>query len=430
MQLKEEGKLSLDDTLSKFLVNIPADWKSISIRHLLTQTSGIPDYTQSSQFDYSKNYQSSEVVKLVADKGVLFKHGSQMQVSGTNFYLLGLVIEKASGTTYENYVTQNQIKRLGLQHTFFIANSKTVPNEVNQITTPFKHSKFLDNPVMIDPVELAKGYEQNGTNLDASPDLSWGATYANSGIIASAEDISFWDIGLAGNILVKDPEDRAFLYHSVVMEGQTIPGNAGWFFPGHQGLMEIKGNIPGYSTFLSRFTDPSELLCVTLLANKSNLPDLDILGRKIAAAFDDKLGVPEGAAWSETIQSPYSVHDTIERVMAVINKNGGTVFAHIDHSMEAKKTNQVLMDTEVVIIGNPAKGTALMQQNPAFALDLPLRIMATKDAQGQVWLSFTDPIKLGKAYNLDLKTTPELGHISQGIRKVCEAAVSPQSKFD
>ncbi|WP_083500012.1 serine hydrolase [Legionella waltersii] len=429
MQLKEEGKLNLDDPINTFLDKVPSAWKPITIRNLLTQTSGIADYTTISQFEFTKKYQPDEIIQLIADKPLLFNPGSQMQSSGTNFYLLGLIIEKASGMSYQSYVTQNQIVRLGLQHTYFIANSNSIPNEVNQTTTPFKHSKFLDNPVMIDPVELAQGYEQNGDSLTASPSASWDATYANSGIIASAEDVSLWDIGLAGNILVKDPQDRAFLYSSVLMNGLTIPGNAGWRFPGHKGLMEIKGNIPGYSSFLSRFTDPNELLCVTLLANKGNLPDLDILGRKIAAAFDNKLGAPAGASWSETIQSPYSVQETIQRVMTIIKKNGGTIFAHINHSEEAKKANQVLLDTEVIIVGNPAKGTVLMQKNPAFALDLPLRIMATKDAQGQVWLSFTDPVKLGKEYDLNAADVPALGQISQGMKKVCEAAVSSQTQF-
>lgn len=429
MQLKEAGKLNLDDPISKFLDNTPSVWKSINIRHLLTQTSGIADYTFTNGFEYSKAYQPTDIVKLISDKPLLFKPGSQMQSSASNFYLLGMLIEKASGVSYQEYVSKNQIERLGLQHTYFIANSNTIPNEVNPSNNPFKHSKFLENPVMIDPVEIAEGYVLEGDSNAAVKTASWGATYANSGIIASAEDISLWDIGLAGNILLKDPEDRAFLYNPVVMDGRTIPGNVGWVFPGHKGLMHIKGDIPGYSAFLSRFTDPSELLCVTLLANKGNLPDLDVLARKIAASFDDKLGAPVGASWSETIQSPYSVHETIQRVTAIIKKNGGTVFAHIDHAAEASKTKQVLLDTEVIIIGNPAKGTVLMQKNSAFALDLPLRIMATKDEQGQVWLSFTDPIQLGKEYHLYEKNVSALRQISQGIKKVCQLAVSPQTEF-
>lgn len=429
MQLKEDGKLKLDDLIASYLTDIPQRWNSITIRQLLTHSSGIADYTKSKEFSYSKEYQTKELLHLVSESELLFKSGTQMQSSATNPYLLGLIIERASGMSYQEYVTKNQIERLGLKHTFFISNVQTISNEVNNDTNPFKHSKFLKSPVFIDPIEAATGYEQTDNGLVAAPASTWSATFSASGILASAEDISFWDIGLAGDILVKEAEDRRFLYSAPMINGQTVPGNAGWFFPGHKGLMEIKGSIPGYSAFLSRFTDPSELLCVTLLANKGNLPDLDLLARKIAASFDAKLGTPMGASWSETLQSPYSVGETIDRVSQLIKKNGGTVFAHIDHSAEAKNANQALPDTQVIILGNPAKGTVLMQTNAAFALDLPLRIMATKDSSGQVLLSFTDPVKLAKEYNVTVSQVPRLKQMSMGLRKVCEQAISAQSKL-
>ncbi|WP_232220750.1 hypothetical protein [Legionella tunisiensis] len=216
----------------------------------------------------------------------------------------------------------------------------TIQNEINNGSVPFKHQQFLQNPIFINPTELAIGYVDNNGALAPSPQLTWAATYADSGIVASAEDISLWDIGLAGGILLKDPDSKNFIYNPVALnDGEIIPGNGGWFFPGHKGLMEIKGNIPGYSSFLSRFTDASELVCVTLLANKDNLLDLDILARKIAASFDPKLGpLIQGAAWSETLQSPYAVSTTLERVRRIIQAQGGTVFAQISHSEEAKKS--------------------------------------------------------------------------------------------
>lgn len=429
MQLKEAGKLKLDDSVSRYLTDIPEHWNSITIRDLITHSSGIADYTDSTDFNYSRNYNSDEILDLVRDKELLFKSGTQMHVSATNPYILGLIIEKASGMSYQDFITKNQIKRIGLKHTFFISNIESNSMEVNNGDKAFKHSKFLQNPVYINPVEPAKGYDHVDNKLVVTPAASWGATFSSSGIIASAEDISLWDMGLAGDILVKDPEDRKFLYSAVNLDGKTVPGNAGWFFPGHKGLMEIKGNIPGYSAFLSRFTAPAELLCVTLLANKGYLPDMDILARKIAASFDAKLGTPQGASWSETLQSPYSVKETIERAMTLIKKNGGTVFARVDHSGEAHQVNQKLLDTEVIIIGNPAKGTVLMQTNAAMALDLPLRIMATEDSSGQVWLSFTDPVKLAKEYHVSPEQVPVLNQIGMGIRKVCETAVSPQSQL-
>ncbi|MCW8408891.1 serine hydrolase [Legionella sp. PATHC035] len=428
MQLKEDGKLQLEQGLGTYLTDdyIPKKWSTITIRDLLTHSSGLPDYTEASDFDFSKEYTPAQIVALIKDKALLFTPGTQTSNSATDFFLLGLIIEKTSGMSYQEYVTKNQIERVGLHHTFFISNINTVKNEVNNGTNPFKHSQFLKDPVMINPTEPASGYsDENGANVPAKP-LSWTATFSNSGLIASAEDISTWDIALAGTILVKDPKDREFLYHPVTLKnGKVIPGNSGWFFPGHPGMMEIKGNVPGYSAFLSRFTAPTELVCVTLLANKGDITDLDILGRKVAGAFDTKLAAPMGASWSDTIQSPYSVQETLDRVEALVKSQGGTVFARIDHSGEAAKAGQKLQATQVLIIGNPAKGTSIMNAKPAMALDLPLRIMATTDPDGQTWLSFTNPVALAHAYDLhDPQAMGILKHMEAALNKVCHKAVS------
>ncbi len=421
MQLIEEGKLQLNDLISDSLSSLPQAWQDVTIRQLLTHSSGIPDYSECDDFSYHKDYKPEEIFSFIKDPNLLFPSGTKMQPSASNYYLLGIIIENISGMSYEAYVTKNQIERVGLKRTFFIKNTSSIDNEVNNGTTPFKHSEFLHYPSYIDPSEVAMGYKADNK---AAPGVTWTTTFAHCGVIASAEDISIWDISLAGTILVKEPENRDFLYHCITLENKTvIPGNASWLFPGHPGLMEIKGNIPGFSAFLSRFTAPNELLCVTLLANKENLSDLDILGRKIAAAFDIKLGAPEGSG-SQTIQSPYSVAQTIERIIDLVTQKGGKIFAHIDHSSEAQKVSQSLPPTEVLIIGNPEKGTPLMQENAAIALDLPLRIMATEDQSGQVWLSFTDPLQLGKEYHLH---NEELKQVAAALRMLCEKAVSAQS---
>lgn len=427
MQLKEEDKLSLNDSISKYLT-VPQAWSNITIENLMTHQSGLPSYSDSAEFNFDKQYSQDDILNLIKDKPLNFEPGSQVRQSATNAYLLGMIIEKASGTSYEEYVTKNQFERLGLKHTFFSSTLYKIKNEIDNETEPFKHTQFLENPVFINPTEPATGYVENAGKLEPTKIINFSGSFANSGIFASAEDISFWDIALAGNILVKDPKNRDFLYHPVKLKnGKMSPGNVGWFFPGHPGLMEIKGNVPGYSAFLSRFTDPSELLCVTLLVNKEGLVDLDILAREIAGAFDVKLAVPPSAAWTQVIQSPYSVKETIERVASLVKQQGGTVFAEIDHSEEGKKAGQTLLDTQVIIFGNPAKGTSLMQANPAMAIDLPLKMMARQDANGQIWLSFTDPLHLAKQYGANEEQTPHLLMMSNALKKLAEKAVSPDS---
>lgn len=426
MQLKQEGKLKLDELITAYLSGLPQAWSSISIRHLLTHSSGLPSYSNE-PFDFSKDYSFSDLMHSLADKPLLFPPGSKMNPSASDYYFLGKIVEKASGLSYEEHVTKNQIDRLGLKHIFFVSNVSSLNNELSKESKPFKHSQFLNDAKFINPSELAQGYADKGGDFSASAALSWSASYADSGIVASAEDLSFWDIALAGGLLLSDPEDRKFVYHPISLsDGQIIPANCGWFFPGREGLMEIKGNIPGFSAFLGRVTDSAEPLGISLLTNKDNLPDLDLLARKILTAFEPKLGTASAAAaWSETLQSPYSVEQTLNRVMKIIKGQGGTIFAQISHSDAATKAGQTLLPTEVLIVGNPAKGTQLMQTNPAFALDLPLRIMATEDETGQVWLSFTDPLLLAKEYGISAEQLPVLRQMSIGFHKLCEKAISP-----
>ena len=428
MQLKEEGKLHLEDRLGLFIKTIPAAWHSITIRDLLTHSSGIPDYTQCPFFKPSSDYRVIDFMKLIHESPLLFKPGTKVHHSATNPYLLGLIIEASSGMTYQEHITKNQIHRLGLKNTLFISNVDDMEHKLS--TASSESPLFLSDPSYMNPAEVATGYETVDKILTPVSKTSWTASFAASGIIASGEDISLWDIALAGSILIKEKSNRDFLYNHVIINKKSVPGHAGWTFPGHPGLMFLRGNAPGYSTILTRFTDEAELLCVTLLANKGNLPDLDVLSRKIAAALEHTLRIPECAPWSDIIQSPYSVKETIERASHWVKKQGGTVFAHINHSDEATSAHQSLPETEVLIFGNPVKGTILMQKNAAIALDLPLRIMATQDELGQVWLSYVDPVKLAKAYHLDSEHLVEVQQVAHAIRCLCQSVVSSESELN
>lgn len=117
MQLKQEGKLKLDELITAYLSGLPQAWSSISIRHLLTHSSGLPSYSNE-PFDFSKDYSFSDLMHSLADKPLLFPPGSKMNPSASDYYFLGKIVEKASGLSYEEHVTKNQIDRLGLKHIF------------------------------------------------------------------------------------------------------------------------------------------------------------------------------------------------------------------------------------------------------------------------------------------------------------------------
>ena len=98
--------------------------------------------------------------------------------------------------------------------------------------------------------------------------------------------------------------------------------------------------------------------------------------------------------------SPYSVSETIDRLVAILQAKGITIFARIDQQAEAEKVNLSLCPTQLLLFGNPQAGTPLMVAEPTIALDLPLKALAWEAADGKVWLSYNDPDYLKQRFSL------------------------------
>lgn len=399
LQLVEADQLTLDDAIGKHVAHLPSEWQPLTVRQLMAHVSGLPDYTKQAGFKPAGDYQSGQVIALVKDLPLAFPPGTQVANSATDFFLLGLVIEKVSGMSYEAFVTKNQIERLGLKNTLFASALPGVKQEAVE-QNDFKHKEFLRERPYIDPTEMATGYTEKGGKLMPAERNSQSAWYANGAVLASAADISLWDIGLAGSLLVSKKENRDFLYNSVKLDdGTVVPAHCGWRFPKHRGFMDITGDVPGFSCYLSRFTDKAELVCVTLCANKEGV-DLTELARRIAGAFDRKLGPPAGPKGMISLESCYSVETTVNRLEAFLKSKGVEVMARIDQAAMGKKNGLELRPNISLIFGNPALGTQLILSQPTIALDLPLRIVAWQQADGTVWVGYHDVPDLARQHGI------------------------------
>ncbi len=98
-----------------------------------------------------------------------------------------------------------------------------------------------------------------------------------------------------------------------------------------------------------------------------------------------------GADGMTRVKSTRSVSATIDKLEAVLKKKGMTIFKRVPHSEGAAKVGLEIRDTELLIFGNPKIGTLLMQCQQTAALDLPMKALAYKDENGQVWLAYNDP---------------------------------------
>jgi D-alanyl-D-alanine carboxypeptidase len=208
-----------------------------------------------------------------------------------------------------------------------------------------------------------------------------------------------------------------------VADGATAPAHCGGRFPGHRGLMDVPGNVPVFSCYLSRFTDKSELLCVTLCANKEGV-DLSGLARRIAGAFMRTLGPPVGPRVMACRESCYPVAETVDRLEALLKAKGIDVAARVDHAGAASKKGLELPPTEVLIFGNPAVGTQLMQSRRSVALDLPLRVLVWEEADGTVWAGYHDVAGLAAQHGIGDREQV-VGAMQSALESMLRQATAP-----
>jgi len=112
------------------------------------------------------------------------------------------------------------------------------------------------------------------------------------------------------------------------------------------------------------------------------------------------MAVPALAAELITKTSPYSVHETVDRLEAAVKEAGATVFARVDHAEGAKKVDMELRPTMLLIFGNPKLGTPAMQDAQTAGLDLPLRVLTYSDASGDVHVTYRDPVALSEDHGI------------------------------
>lgn len=122
-----------------------------------------------------------------------------------------------------------------------------------------------------------------------------------------------------------------------------------------------------------------------------------------------------------TLKSNHNVSETINRLEAVLNKKGMTVFKRIDHSAGAEKAGIKLRPTELLIFGNPKVGTPLMLCSQTAALDLPQKALAYEDKNGQVWLAYNDPAYMAKRHSIKNCEEP-LQKVSDALAKFAKMA--------
>ena len=179
MMLVEEGKIGLDDSITKYFSEAPQAWRGITIRHLLTHTSGIQNHVAvphwldvfRTNLAFETTPTRGELLKMFFKLPLEFQPGESWAYDNTGYYLLGMIIEKASGKSYWQFLDERVFKPLGMNATRSTDPQPIVPNR-------------------------ASGYEWKNEHFENRPVLLPAIAFSAGSLLSTAEDMAKWDAAL------------------------------------------------------------------------------------------------------------------------------------------------------------------------------------------------------------------------------------------
>jgi CubicO group peptidase (beta-lactamase class C family) len=260
--LTDQGKLSLDDDLHKYLPDYPDKGAKISIENLLTHTSGIKSYTNDLKWRsmWRQDLTVQQIIDITKDDPLEFPPGTKWKYDNTGYILLGAIIEKVSGLSYADYIRKNIFEPLGMKHSYYGSNSAVIPGR-------------------------ASGYSRDGGNWVNAAYLSMSQPYAAGSLMSSVDDLAIWDAAVsAGKLLSKASWDRAFTPYKLANGNDTHYGY-GWSTDAYDGhsIVRHNGGIFGYVSEVVRL--PDDHVYVAMLTNTDGHDfDTGFLATELAAA--------------------------------------------------------------------------------------------------------------------------------------------------
>jgi CubicO group peptidase (beta-lactamase class C family) len=287
LQLADQGKLSLDDKLSKYFSGFPYG-DTVTIHMLLTHSSGIQDYYELDQFrNVQPLYMSKDsMVALMKRQLFDFLPGKDIGYSNTGYFLLGLIIEKCSGNSYENYLNEHIFKIAGM-----------VNSGIDRYDTILRYR--------------AKGYLASSNGIVNAFDENYrpGTLFAVGSIYSTVEDLYTFERAFDGNsILNESSKKKMFTQYGYAIAQEkkkedpanTFPGEMDpyWFHEGYGVQIDTflahkryytRGFTAGFKSTIYRFVD--DKVCIVVLQNNEEVPDA-VAGSVAAMVFGTDMQMP------------------------------------------------------------------------------------------------------------------------------------------
>jgi len=259
LKLAERDKLSLDDPLTQFLPDYPTHGQEITLRHLLTHTSGVPSYTDLGpkwQVSIARELPHDELVALWKDLPLEFAPGEKWKYSNSGYYLLGMVIEKVSGQDYATFLRETFFDPLKLTRTRYDSNRDVILNRAQGYA--FEKDTFFNDDLL--------GMSQPG---------------AAGALVSTAGDLVRWQQALVGGRAVSAASYEEMTLPFLLASGRETSYGLGLQLDTQAGQRCVwhGGGINGFNSVLMYFPDAS--LHVAVISNSERLR-ADALGLALA----------------------------------------------------------------------------------------------------------------------------------------------------
>ena len=204
LMLEEQGKLKVEDNITKYIPDYPTHGKTITIHHLLNHTSGIKSYT--SMENFIKNARTdmtpTELIDVFKNEPMDFDPGEKFLYNNSGYILLGHIIEVVSEQSYAEFVQDHIFSKLGMKSSYYGSMTKIIPNR-------------------------ASGYQDKNGFVNADY-LSLTLPYAAGSIMSTVDDLLIWQNAISANKLIKRSSLEKAINGSMLNNGEKIPYGYGW----------------------------------------------------------------------------------------------------------------------------------------------------------------------------------------------------------
>ncbi|MCG6949622.1 MAG: beta-lactamase family protein [Acidobacteria bacterium] len=270
MMLVEEGRLGLDDQIHAHLPFLPGEWRGVTVRQLMTHTSGIPDYEEIATYDiYGFRLTPEEVIRIAHSRPMDFEPGTAWNYSNTGYFLLSMIVEGVEGKPLGEVLEDRIFEPVGMTRT------------------------RMADPETIIP-DRAAGYwvDKSGELINRRP-TETSSTLGAGGLLSTASDLAKWDAALYGENVLSNESKRQMWTGAVLLDGNDTKYGFGWDVTPYRELTRQQhgGMVAGFVARFSRFPDQEAVFIV--LMNRYEVTTFPIF-KALVHTFMPSLGpIPE-----------------------------------------------------------------------------------------------------------------------------------------